>query len=67
MLNFKTDIKKLMDYWQKFQIEMEAKEDLYRTKEDYRRHFPSWVKIQIEKNGKDSSIMKPDYSMINQF
>lgn len=54
MVDFKIDLDELYAYWTKFKIELEAKEDLYRTKEDYRRHFPAWVKIQIEK-AKDST------------
>jgi len=57
----------LLDYWEKFQVEMIARDDIYRTKEDYKKHFSSWVKIQVEKlKGKKSSFMKPNYELLKQ-
>ena len=56
--------------WSEFQKEMTARDDLYRTPEEYRRHFPSWVKFNLEKkpvNGeKQSGIQKPNYELLNQ-
>jgi hypothetical protein len=51
------NIEQINSFWETFKTELIAKDDLFRTKEDYRRHFPNWVKIQVEKQG--SSIMKP--------
>ena len=48
MLNHKITIEKIYEYWAKFQLELTAKDDLYRTKEDYRKHFVSWLKIQVK-------------------
>lgn len=55
--------------WSEFQKEMTARDDLYRTPEEYRRHFPSWVKFNLEKkhvNGeKQSGIQKPNYALLD--
>lgn len=56
--------------WREFIAEMTARDDLYRTPEDYRRHFPSWVKFNLEKksvNGeKKTGIQKPNYELLKQ-
>mgnify|MGYP005624511823 CR=1 FL=1 len=57
MMAHEINIEQINSFWETFKTELIAKDDLFRTKEDYRRHFPSWVKIQVEKQG--SSIMKP--------
>ena len=57
MMAHEINIEQINSFWETFKTELIAKDDLFRTKEDYRRHFPNWVKIQVEKQG--SSIMKP--------
>jgi isopentenyldiphosphate isomerase len=66
MIEFKIDMEKLLDYWKKFQIELTAKEDLYRTKEDYRKHFPSWVKIKLENTDRINANGKSTLNKIDR-
>ena len=65
---FKGNYESLLKYWEQFKTEMVARDDLYRTKEDYRKHFPSWVKIQQSnaKGENKSSVIKPNYDLIDQ-
>ena len=57
MMAHEINIEQINSFWETFKTELIAKDDLFRTKEDYRRHFPSWVKIQVAKQG--AGIMKP--------
>ncbi len=54
-VKLKISMEELNEYWCQFQEGMIADDDLYRGKEDYRSHFRNWVKIQIEKNEKNST------------
>ncbi len=49
MLKPKITWEGVLEKWKMFKIEMKARDDLYREPDDYRRHFPSWLKKEIER------------------
>lgn len=48
-LEIQTSYDNLLSLWTRFQKEMEMRDDLYRDVPQYRAHFASWVKKQLEK------------------
>ena len=66
-LGNKINYQVLLDYWEKYKLAMIADDDLYREKNTYRSHFRNWVKIQAEKDAKQTTggILKPKYELLN--
>lgn len=61
--NNQIDFDELLNHWETFKRTMEDRDDLYRTPDEYRKHFPSWVKKQSDTQS--TGLMKPKYHLLN--